>query len=254
MYRDERPVQRPVAAIHAEAHHACSGPHLPLDGDLPPGTMHCAGGDMTAVPTPLRLAAVWGDAAHSNNNHREHVITRASLPRMHLLFRVALPAISNGAAVYRHHVHTQRGVLDLVFLSTIEGDTMALDAQTGATVWSHRYRNVPCSRTDSLACEAHTTPAIARTVTLSMPTPWMDESTSLPRARARKPPLADGRRRPRQRPRRRKVPAPSPSRCRTATSTSTLRMEATPATAVTTRATLPPSTSEPGAACVQHAV
>ncbi len=79
---------------------------------------------------------------------------------MHLLFRVALPAMSDGAAVYRHHVHTQRGVLDLVFLSTIEGDTMALDAQTGAAIWSHRYRNVPCSRTDSLACEAHTTPAI----------------------------------------------------------------------------------------------
>jgi len=47
-----------------------------------------------------------------------------------------------------------------VFLTTIEGDTMALDAHTGATIWSHRYRNVPCSSTDSLACEAHTTPAI----------------------------------------------------------------------------------------------
>ncbi len=101
-----------------------------------------------------------GNAAHSNNNQREQVITRRGLPRMHLLFRMALPAMSDGAAVYLHHVHTQRGVLDLVFLSTIEGDTMALDAQTGATIWSHRYRNVPCSSTDSLACEAHTTPAI----------------------------------------------------------------------------------------------
>jgi len=79
-----------------------------------------------------------GNAAHSNNNQREQVITRRSLPRMHLLFRVALPAMSDGAAVYLHHVHMQRGVLDLVFLSTIEGDTMALDAQTGATIWSHR--------------------------------------------------------------------------------------------------------------------
>ncbi len=49
-----------------------------------------------------------GNAAHSNNNQREQVITRRSLPRMHLLFRVALPAMSDGAAVYLHHVHTRR--------------------------------------------------------------------------------------------------------------------------------------------------
>jgi len=59
-----------------------------------------------------------------------------------------------------HHVHTRRGILDPVFLSTIEGDTMALDGHTRATIWSHRYRDVPCSSTDSLGCEAHTTPAI----------------------------------------------------------------------------------------------
>jgi len=101
-----------------------------------------------------------GNAAHSNNNQREHAITRSSVTRLHLLFRVALPAISDGAAVCLHHVHTRRGILDPVFLSTIEGDTMALDGHTGATIWSHRYRDVPCSSTDSLGCEAHTTPAI----------------------------------------------------------------------------------------------
>ncbi len=79
-----------------------------------------------------------GDAAHRSNNQREQVITRANVPCARLLFRAALSAMSDGAAVYLQHVHTRQGLLDLVFLSTVEGDTMAIDGHTGATIWSHR--------------------------------------------------------------------------------------------------------------------
>src|SRR6185295_12271368 len=55
---------------------------------------------------------------------------------LQLLFQVTLPAASDGAPVALSSVTTPTGVRDLIFSTTKQGHIVALDAATGAIVWS----------------------------------------------------------------------------------------------------------------------
>lgn len=79
-----------------------------------------------------------GSSAHSGNNTSETIINAANVASLTRLFRVNLPNVADGAPVLLQGVTTPAGVQDLLFVNTTDGWILALNAQTGATVWSQQ--------------------------------------------------------------------------------------------------------------------
>jgi hypothetical protein len=102
-----------------------------------------------------------GDAAHSGNNTAESVISAQNVGTLQRLFQVALPATADGAPVVLTGVATASGVRDLVFVSTKAGHVLALDARTGATVWSHQNGPGTCRINNGTStCYTTSSPAV----------------------------------------------------------------------------------------------
>jgi outer membrane protein assembly factor BamB len=105
-----------------------------------------------------------GDASHSGNNIFENRISIHSVGQLQKLFQVTLPGIADGSPVYLSNVSTASGVRDLTFVTTRAGHIAALDARTGALVWSKQYGPSGCiinnnqSRNES--CYTTSSPAI----------------------------------------------------------------------------------------------
>ncbi len=96
----------------------------------------------------------WGfDSRHSGVNSRETAIHSANVAGLHLLYRVSLPAIADGAPAFEAGVSTPLGVKDLLFLTTKTGTLLALDAATGALVWSRQPATGPNYTTSSPALD-----------------------------------------------------------------------------------------------------
>lgn len=76
------------------------------------------------------------DAAHSGNNTGESIVSRGNVASLGVLFSVRLPEVADGAPVLAAGVPTASGTRDVVFVTTKAGRVVALDARTGATVWS----------------------------------------------------------------------------------------------------------------------
>jgi hypothetical protein len=93
------------------------------------------------------------DAQHRGNNTQEIVISKANVSQLHARYHVKLPSIADGAAALVQGVSTPLGGKDLLFLNTKDGRILALDAATGATVWSHRPATGPNYTTSSPALD-----------------------------------------------------------------------------------------------------
>ena len=100
-----------------------------------------------------------GDAQHSGNNTQETLLTLANVSTLQPLFRVTLPAVADSSPVTVSGVNTAQGIRDLVFLTTKAGHILALDAHTGATIWSHQNGPGSCQNQDG-ACYTTSSPAI----------------------------------------------------------------------------------------------
>jgi outer membrane protein assembly factor BamB len=85
-----------------------------------------------------------GSSQHSGVNAQETTITAANVGALARLFQVGLPAVADGAVVYLVGVQTPTGVHNLLFLTTKAGHILALDALTGAEIWSHQYPAGTC--------------------------------------------------------------------------------------------------------------
>jgi outer membrane protein assembly factor BamB len=98
-------------------------------------------GWVASVATPA-AAYDWlqfnGDQVHAGNNTSETIISTANVASLTQLFQVGLPNVADGAPVLLQGVTTVAGVQDLVFVNTTDGWILALNAQTGATVWSQQ--------------------------------------------------------------------------------------------------------------------
>ncbi len=79
-----------------------------------------------------------GGPAHAGNNTSETIINAANVASLTQLFQVGLPNVADGAPVLLQGVTTLAGVQDLLFVNTTDGWILALNAQTGATVWSQQ--------------------------------------------------------------------------------------------------------------------
>jgi hypothetical protein len=102
-----------------------------------------------------------GDPTHSSNNTIEDTLTVGNVANLNLLFQVTLPGIADGAPVYLSNVSTLSGYRDLVFLTTRNGYIAALDAHTGALIWSKQYGPAGCLiNNQTQPCYTTSSPAI----------------------------------------------------------------------------------------------
>ncbi|MDE2258229.1 MAG: PQQ-binding-like beta-propeller repeat protein, partial [Xanthomonadaceae bacterium] len=88
------------------------------------------------------------DPAHSGNNPSETILSASgtgefALTALFPIYNVTLPDVADGAPAFLSSVTTANGVRDLLFLETKGGHVLALDAATGATVWSHATKPTP---------------------------------------------------------------------------------------------------------------
>jgi putative pyrroloquinoline-quinone binding quinoprotein len=96
----------------------------------------------------------WGfDARHSGVNDQETTIHSGNVTSLHLLYRVTLPAVVDGAPAFLPGVLTPQGLKDLLFLTTKSGILLAVDAGTGGIVWSKQPATGPNYTTSSPAID-----------------------------------------------------------------------------------------------------
>lgn len=90
---------------------------------------------------------------HTGTNQQETTIDRANVSNLHVRYHVTLPSVADGAPAFLEGVSTALGVKDLLFLTTRGGHLLALDAATGATIWSQRPATGPRFTTSSPAVD-----------------------------------------------------------------------------------------------------
>src|SRR5579859_982825 len=96
------------------------------------------GSEEQAATAPYDWLQYYGGATHSGNNTLETTISSSNIGTLTQLFKVSLPAIADGAPAVLTNVSTSSGTRDLLFATTQAGHIVALDAHTGATIWSHQ--------------------------------------------------------------------------------------------------------------------
>jgi outer membrane protein assembly factor BamB len=102
-----------------------------------------------------------GDPAHSGSNTSETLIGAANVPSLAKLYQVTLPAVADGAPAYLSSVQTPVGLRSLLFLTTRPGHILAMDALTGALVWSHQVGPGSCRiNNGSTPCYTTSSPAV----------------------------------------------------------------------------------------------
>src|SRR5208337_4627308 len=88
-------------------------------------------------------------------------INRGSVDRLRKLFQVILPSVADGSPVYLSSVLTPNGLEDLIFVTTKAGHIIALNAKTGAQVWSRQNPAGACRINNGIpACYTTSSPAI----------------------------------------------------------------------------------------------
>ena len=108
-----------------------------------------------------------GDSSHSGDNSQETLININNVSQLKKVFRISLNSVApganfaDGAPVYLNSVSTPNGVKNLIFVTTKNGFIIALDAQTGAEVWSHQYPAGSCRvNNGTIPCYTTSSPAI----------------------------------------------------------------------------------------------
>ncbi|MCA1664429.1 MAG: hypothetical protein LC659_09205, partial [Myxococcales bacterium] len=102
-----------------------------------------------------------GGADHSGNNRQESALAVGNVGRLQRLFQISLPLFFDNAPVALSAVATASGSRDLLFLTTRAGELMALDAHSGATVWTAAHGPGSCRiNNGSSVCYTTSAPAI----------------------------------------------------------------------------------------------
>jgi CARDB protein/putative pyrroloquinoline-quinone binding quinoprotein len=116
---------------------------------------------LAAQASPYDWLQYNGDQQHSGNNTQETVLGASNVASLQFLFQATLPSVADGAPVYLRNVTTPAGTQDLLFVTTKAGHIIALDAATGAQVWSRQYGPGTCKiNNGSNTCYTTSHPAI----------------------------------------------------------------------------------------------
>ena len=102
-----------------------------------------------------------GNPQHGGSNTLETSLGASNVAQLTRKFQVTLPAVADGAPVYLASVPTASGVRDVLFVTTRDGRIIALDGQTGATLWSKQFGPGSCKiNNGSSVCYTTSSPAI----------------------------------------------------------------------------------------------
>ena len=93
------------------------------------------------------------DSLHSGANLEESTIHAGNVGSLQVRYHVALPGLVDAAPVFLAGVATPQGVKDLLFMTSLRGIVMAVDAATGTVVWSRRPARRPGTTTASPAVD-----------------------------------------------------------------------------------------------------
>lgn len=122
----------------------------PLGGSAPP-----------ASAATIAWTQFGNGPSHTGVNAAESQLIPSTVRSLAPLFTATLPGVSDGAAVLQPGVRTASGTQDLLFVTTKDGWTVALNAATGASVWSHQYGPGTCKiNRGSNPCYTTSSPAI----------------------------------------------------------------------------------------------
>ena len=102
------------------------------------------------------------DPAHSGNNPAERLLTRQNVQYLRPMYSATLPGTAEGAPVFLSAVNTSGGTKDVLYLTLNKGTLLALDAATGAVLWSRLASDTnPCVNfTVDKPCVTASSPAI----------------------------------------------------------------------------------------------
>jgi len=138
-----------------------------------PGVRRAAGAVLMALVILVTTGFIYnwpqfnGDSSHSGDNSQETLINLANVSQLKKVYQINLNSVAPGAdiadgtPVYLNSVSTPNGVKDLIFVTTKNGFIIALDAQTGAKVWSHQYPAGSCRvNNGAIPCYTTSSPAI----------------------------------------------------------------------------------------------
>jgi len=124
--------------------------------------------------TPVQAAPVvynWpqfdGNAQHTGDNINENVISTANVARLTQRFHVVLPDTADGAPVYVSNIPIDNQIHNVLFMTTRDGHLLAVDAQTGQTMWSQQRGPGTCvtnNADDGVPCYTTSSPAVDPTL------------------------------------------------------------------------------------------
>src|SRR5262245_45026829 len=80
-----------------------------------------------------------GDGAHSGNAIFESTLTTANVSSLHRVWQATLPGTADGAPAFLTSVSTSSGAKSVAFVTTKAGDIVAVDAASGAQLWSKSF-------------------------------------------------------------------------------------------------------------------
>ncbi len=93
------------------------------------------------------------DPHHSGVAALETTLRPGNVHTLHLLYSATLPATVDDAPVFLSGVTTPAGLLDVLYMTTKDGRLIAVDAATGATLWSRRPATGPNYTTSAPAID-----------------------------------------------------------------------------------------------------
>lgn len=112
--------------------------YAPTHGAQPAGARLGGASSGLLQPGPGDWSRFDYDAARSGG-HSLSSISPANVSGLHKLWSVSLPSIADSTPIYLHNIRLVDGTVhDILYVTTEDGQLMALDAATGATLWSQQ--------------------------------------------------------------------------------------------------------------------
>lgn len=120
-----------------------------------------AASSAAAAAGPYDWLQFGGNPQHNGYNNSETIINPGTVRNLKQLFQVTLPGVADSAPAYLNSVDTPGGTKGLLFLTTLDGYIVAVDALSGAEVWQHQNGPGTCySNNSTKPCITNSSPAV----------------------------------------------------------------------------------------------
>ncbi len=125
----------------------------PGDASSRPDNPETVASTESALSSPYDWLQFYGNAQHTGDNLSETSLSSQNVSGLAPLFQVTLPGTVDSAPAILTNVTTSTGSQDLAFVTTTDGRALALNAHTGALVWSQQPATSPGFTTSAPAVD-----------------------------------------------------------------------------------------------------